>query len=98
MRKITLTLLLILFLINAGNAQIKTNIIDSLLRSMSQKGLEDTTRCLLLTQLGYAYIYSKPDTSLILAQEGLAIARANKFVKEEAWCLNLMGSAFRLMG
>ncbi len=94
MRKIILALLL-LILMQPGKAQ--SNIIDSLSRLLRNEK-EDSVRCILLTQLGYAYIYSKPDTSLQLARQGLAIARSRKFSKEEAWCLNLMGSAFRLTG
>jgi tetratricopeptide (TPR) repeat protein len=52
----------------------------------------------LLTVLARHYWYSKPDTSLVLVQQGIVLARQKGFVKGEARCLNSLGVIFLATG
>ncbi len=90
MKKISL-LFLVSISILSGNAQ--TNVIDSL-KQLLQKEKQDTSRVLLLNQLAFYYFQSKPDTTLLLAQEGLLLARKAGFEKGEAESLNRIGDAY----
>ncbi len=56
----------------------QSRVVDSL-KHLLQTGQPDSTRSLLLSELSRAYLYSKPDTALTLAQQGLALARSTKF-------------------
>ncbi|HMK05627.1 MAG TPA: tetratricopeptide repeat protein [Ferruginibacter sp.] len=77
------------------NAQ--PNRIDSL-KQLLQKEEEDTSRVLLLNQLSDAYLQSKPDTTLLLSQEGLSLARKIGFDKGEAQSLTIIGNAYNILG
>ena len=81
-------LLLIPFFSNA-----QTNRIDSL-QQLLKKETKDTSRVLLLNQLGTAYMYSKPDTALLLSQQALPLSKKAGFTKGEAASLLLMGNVF----
>ncbi len=94
MRKNVLALLLLL-LVKTSNAQ--SYAIDSLKQRL-QNETRDTTRSILFAQLSYAVIYSNPDSALLLAQQGLAIAKSKQYARGETWCLNVLANAFRLRG
>ena len=94
MKKIFL-LLLITFCIASINAQ--TGSRDSIIQLL-QNDKEDTSRVFHLTELGFLYLYYKPDTTLLLALEALSLSRGIGFAKGEAESLNRIGTAYRVFG
>jgi len=95
MKKILLLLIAILFCLAQSNAQTKVR--DSL-KQLLQKEKTDTGRVMLLSDLAFEYIQSKPDTIMVLAIEGLSLSRRIGFVKGEAVSLNRIGNAFSGLG
>ena len=89
--KIFLLLLLPVFC----NAQSKT--IDSL-KQLLQTEKQDTSRVMLLNQLSAIYSYSRPDTALLLAQQGLLLAKKIGFIKGEAQSMNNIANVFSYTG
>lgn len=59
---------------------------------------DDTTRVMLLNEALKIYLYSKPDSSIILGQQMLNIARAIKFKKGEALALARIGNTYATTG
>ena len=94
MKNLILFLLTGLFLTNS-NAQ--TNRKDSL-RMALQNEKTDTSRVLLLADLCFEYIGSKPDTVMLLALEGLSLSRRIGYIKGEAVSLNRIGNAYGALG
>ncbi|GAB4018178.1 hypothetical protein GCM10028808_51910 [Spirosoma migulaei] len=70
---------------------------DSLTQRLSQP-LADTTRVLILDQLGRSLMYSKPFEAIQLAQDGLTISRKIGFKRGEARILNRIGAILRITG
>jgi tetratricopeptide (TPR) repeat protein len=64
--------------------QAQTPQIDSFKQALLTEK-RDTSRVMLLWELGWAFFYSKPDTTMTLAQQVLTKSRELKFVKGEAW-------------
>jgi two-component system NtrC family sensor kinase len=60
--------------------------------------IEDTSSVKVLAELARSYIYSKPDTALTLAQQGIVLAKQVEFIRGEAMCLNSLGAIFGLTG
>ncbi|MEJ7681401.1 MAG: tetratricopeptide repeat protein [Segetibacter sp.] len=52
----------------------------------------------MLNALGRAYLYSRPDTALVLAQQGLLLAKKTGFAKGEAESLNRIATVFAGIG
>jgi tetratricopeptide (TPR) repeat protein len=75
----------------------QTQIIDSL-KHLLQNEKKDSTRCLLLEQLSGQYLHSKPDTGILLAQQGLSLATQIKFSRGEVEGLYRTGEGFQIMG
>jgi hypothetical protein len=96
MKKNTCILLLV-WLIQFSCVCAQTQTIDSL-RHLLQNENQDTLRCLLLEQLSSEYEYYKPDTSLRLSEEALALAKKVNFVKGEASGLSQAGYIYSLIG
>ena len=94
MKKI-ITFFLVSLSVVSGSAQ--THRRDSL-RQLLQKEKTDTGRVLLLADLAFEYIGSKPDTIMVLALEGLSLSRRIGFTKGEAVSLNRIGNAFNILG
>jgi signal transduction histidine kinase len=76
-------------------AQART--IDSLKHALKSKK-QDTSRVQLLNELSHAYLYSRPDTALVLAQQGLALAKKAGYTKGKSMSLNGMGNVFTITG
>ena len=93
--KTVLKIFLLLLLSPFCKAQ--TNTVDSL-KKLLQIEKQDTGRVMQLYQLGRSYLYSKPDTALLLAQQGLSLSNKIGFVKGEALSMNLIANVFRLTG
>ncbi|HLG39070.1 MAG TPA: tetratricopeptide repeat protein [Chitinophagaceae bacterium] len=94
MKKIASILIMGLFIVYA-NAQ--SHEADSL-SQLLQEEERDTTRVLLLEKLSLEYSTFNTDTSLILAQEALALARKIEFEKGEAISLNRIGTVLSSIG
>ncbi len=88
MKKIIAPLLLCICLI--ADAQI--NKTDSL-KQILQTGKKDTSRVNTLFRLARNYLYSKPDTTLLLNMEGLSLSRQINFQKGEVSCLEGIADA-----
>ena len=58
----------------------------------------DTNRVLLLADLCFEYLGSKPDTVMLLALEGLSLSRRIGYLKGEAVSLNRIGNAYGAFG
>jgi tetratricopeptide (TPR) repeat protein len=72
----------------------KADSLKQVLRSV----ITDTARVNTLNELAELYLYSRPDTCLLLAQKGIALARQAGFEKGEAYGLNIMGGIFWVTG
>ena len=75
MKKIIFLLLLTVFVCNIYG---QDNISDSLMRLLVKEN-NDSTRVNLLEDICQSYVYSKPDTALLMAREALALAKQIKF-------------------
>ena len=92
--KIVLIALLVFITCNSFAQNTKTDSLKQLLRSE----IRDTTRIMLLAELARNYAFSRPDTSLILVQQGLSLARQKGFIKGEALCLKSLCVVFMVTG
>ena len=75
----------------------QTNTIDSLKRLL-QNEKQDTSRVMQLYRLSTNYMYSKPDTALLLAQQSLSLSNKIGFAKGEALSINQIGTVFTSTG
>jgi len=94
MKKIILFLFISLSVVTLSA---QTNSQDSL-RQLLIKEKTDTGRVLRLADLSFEYMESKPDTTMLLALEALALSRHIGFVKGEAESLNRIGNADSVLG
>ncbi len=90
-------IILYLLIIQSINSYAQTHQIDSLKQAL-QKEKTDTGRVLLLAALSIEYLESKPDTTMQLGLEGLALSRSIGFIKGEAASLNRIGNAYGILG
>lgn len=96
MRRYTCVFLLICFVqINCIHAQTRT--IDSLKRLL-QTEKQDSTRSILFQWLSYEYDYTKPDSAMLLARQGLELAKKIDFDRGEIIGLGSMGNLYSVMG
>jgi tetratricopeptide (TPR) repeat protein len=93
MKKVLIAILLFI----TFNCFAQNNTADSLKQLLRTK-IADTTRVMVLSYLSGQYWYLSSDTALILAQQGLSLARQKEFVKGEAHCLNSLGVIFTIAG
>ena len=75
----------------------QTNNIDSL-KKLLQIEKQDPGRVMQLYQLSKSYLYLKPDTALLLAQQSLSLSNKIGFAKGEAISMNLIGNMFTSTG
>jgi tetratricopeptide (TPR) repeat protein len=75
----------------------QNRIADSLERLIGQSK-EDTNEIFLLRSLGYAFVFSHPDSSYYYTNLGLQLAQKLQDLKEESRCLGLIGSTISSMG
>ncbi len=71
--------------------------VDSLLHQI-ESSPEDTSRVLLLLEAGQSYYFSKPDSCLTLALQGLELARKIEYTPGEVHALEMAGEAYRFLG
>lgn len=88
---------LLCFVLLVSSAFAQQTPADSLKKMLSHT-LPDTARVLLLDQLGYHLMYSKPIDAMKYAQEGLELAEKIKFAKGKVRTLNRLGSILRITG
>jgi hypothetical protein len=89
--------LLFLLVFISLNSYAKNRTTDSL-RQLFKTELADTMRVILLYNLVYQYWYSSPDTSLVLTQQYLTLARKVGFEKGKANALYSLGTIFQIKG
>src|SRR4051794_22916285 len=70
---------------------------DSLKQSLSASG-EDSNRVLVLNQLTYTILFSKPDSAMYYAQEGLKLARLINYPKGQVFCNTDIGAVWWILG
>jgi two-component system NtrC family sensor kinase len=87
-----LRLLFLVLLVSTAFAQKSPS--DSLKKLLSQS-LPDTARVLLLDQLSYALMYSKPSMAMQYAQEGLDLSKKSHFPKGQVRNMNRLGAILR---
>ena len=86
-------LLLLLTFCFSAESYAQSSVKNSL-KALLKKEKHDTSRVLLLEKLSQIYILSKPDSAMIMALEGLRIARRIGFLKGEAISLHRMGAVY----
>jgi two-component system NtrC family sensor kinase len=70
---------------------------DSLQQSLSASS-KDSNRVLILHQLTYTILFSKPDSSMYFAQEGLKLARLINYPKGQVLCNADIGAVWWILG
>ena len=75
----------------------QTNARDSL-KQLLQTEKTDTGRVLLLADLSFEYLESKPDTTLVIALEAYTLSKRIDFLKGEALSLNRVSNAYYALG
>ena len=90
-----LTTIVLTFIISFTNAQ--NNDVSELKDSLS-KSKYDTAKVLITLQLCDYYIFSKLDSALIYAQEGLSLSKQSGFLRGEARSLTRVGNVLKSAG
>ncbi len=94
--KLIASIRIVCLVLLAGNTFGQQTPADSLRQLLTQP-MPDTARVLLLDQLGYNLMYSKPMVAMQYAQEGLDLAEKINFSKGKVRNMNRMGSILRFM-
>ncbi|RIJ45986.1 tetratricopeptide repeat protein [Maribellus luteus] len=68
------------------------------LRQQLQTRHDDTLRVIQLNRLGFLYHTSKPDSTMLLANEALLLAQKSNYIRGEARALSVMSNAFYATG
>jgi len=72
--------------------------VDSLRRLLLSDTIQDSSRVHAIHRLTYPYIFSKPDSAMILAQEGLKLASSINYTKGEILCKTDIGAIWWVFG
>src|SRR5580704_8380806 len=75
----------------------QTRGLDSLINRLKYEK-KDSARVDLLKQISYQYENAKPDSSLLLARQGLSLAKTSGYVRGEIGCLNMIGLSLMTIG
>ncbi len=78
--------------------QISSPIIEDSLKRLLSTSKEDSNRVLMLHQLSYPVLFSRPDTAMYLAQEGLKLARSINYPKGLVLCKTDIGAVWWIVG
>jgi tetratricopeptide (TPR) repeat protein len=81
----------------SGYIQGQGNRSDSLLRQI-ESSPKDTSRVLLILEAAQSYYFSKPDSCLTLALQGLELSRKIEYSNGEVNALEMAGEAYRFLG
>ena len=79
-------------------SQIHSPVISDSLRRLLSASKEDSNRVLLLHQVYYPVLFSRPDSAMFFAQEGLKLAQQINFPKGEALCRTDVGGVWWIIG
>jgi len=106
--RILISILLLSFTINTAFTQQRAGIdsfsqmlspvIEDSLKKTLSASRKDSSRVLIMHSLSYAVLFSKPDSAMYLAQEGLKLARLIGFRKGEALCRSDIGAVWWILG
>ncbi|MFN8349337.1 MAG: tetratricopeptide repeat protein [Spirosomataceae bacterium] len=88
---------IVVFMLWVSAALAQQSPVDSLRKQLLQQ-MPDTARVLLLDQLGYHLMYSKPIEAMQYAQQGLDLASKINFARGRVRTLNRLGSILRITG
>lgn len=88
---------IILILPTVAFAQQKATI-DSLLRTLENKKIHDTTKVLLLNQLCWQYRSNNFEQAIAYGREAIELAGKNNYISGESEGLNFVGIVYRNMG
>jgi two-component system NtrC family sensor kinase len=94
MRKLAATLLLIALSVSAYAQQ---KAIDSL-KKLILTAKDDTSKAILYRKLGNLYLYSRPDSDLLLQQRGIQLSQKANYLQGVAKALNDEGIVFSVTG
>jgi signal transduction histidine kinase len=94
-RKPILALLFVMMLASPGFAQSKYT--DSLNVELA-RAKDDTSRVLILADLGYYHRYQNLDTAMAYGQQALSLAQTIKFLRGESIAYQIIGVIYRLRG
>ncbi|MEP7374744.1 MAG: ATP-binding protein [Chitinophagaceae bacterium] len=93
----SLSVVILLLLLNPIMVDSQIAETDSLKRLLAQAS-PDTTRVVLLNRLAGLYRFNKPDSAIILIQQGLQLARKLNYTRGEVRALSAFGEALRFQG
>ncbi|HCW07223.1 MAG TPA: hypothetical protein DGG95_07660, partial [Cytophagales bacterium] len=96
MIKVITYTLLILLIGKPGISQIRTEI-DSLHHKLENAD-QDTSRVILMTDLGYWYLSINPDSSMMFGNRALVLAQQIKYLRGQARSLATLGNTTRFLG
>ncbi|MEX6686548.1 hypothetical protein QTN47_03530 [Danxiaibacter flavus] len=94
MKKLNLTLVLLLNMLFAFTQNRKTDSLSALLRIEKT----DHKKIDLLNSLSFFYQDSRPDSALLLAQSAWFLSKKNKDIKGESYALSQMAIAYKSLG
>ncbi len=89
--------LLTLYLTSSPAAFSQNRNTDSLKRVLATTK-EDTARVGLLYTIGRSYLYSKPDTCLLIGEQGFALSQRINYKPGQFFCLSLVSNVFANFG
>jgi two-component system, NtrC family, sensor kinase len=89
---------LIFFFTALCNSCLAQNKLTDSLKQLLTVTTVDTSRVLVLTNLGLQYRNTNPDSSIYFTEKGLALARQIKFKRGEAFALSTIGLSLREKG
>jgi signal transduction histidine kinase len=79
-------------------AQILSPAVKDSLQRLAIASSEDTNKVLLLHQLTYPVLFSRPDSAMYFGQEGLTLARRINYRKGQILCMTDIGAVWWIMG
>jgi two-component system, NtrC family, sensor kinase len=94
--KISLAILFLCLNFSSFSQQFNPRI-DSLKRLLTTAN-EDTNRVNLLNSIGYALVWSNPDTGIVYATESISLSKKIKFERGESYANLVMGSCLTTLG
>jgi tetratricopeptide (TPR) repeat protein len=98
MKSIMKRIIKIILMLMPGISTQAQNYSQDDLRKMLLAEDKDSTKVVLLEQLAFSMVFSKPDSALLYAREGYVLAQKINFEKGVADCLNLIGTTWLKRG
>ena len=79
-------------------SQIWATNIDSLWKVIRNQNTNDTSKINAYYELGWEYIYTNPDSSLLLGKKAIELTKDKKLKRFQSKILNLMGASLQIKG